>query len=281
MQIASDNAKDKEMVNALSDLNKLMDAQAFLQNPKQFTAQYISSAMINGVFNKFSRQLAAAEAKFFATYPDVMSFHRQDLGQGMSLNVLRERYEQAARNLRLPSARKALITVFMMLDVTDKTPQSEIDLRVRMINEYLARQPGIDKYVKEFDDAKAKYAFGLYVVRMQMDGLVQQLSELPADFADDIRRRGDALYKASKILSDFYDQVFLLAALPGADMALWMLLTLSDGFAALGKGLHLFAYRAGDRQREYNQEIMQLEARADYLARLRGAFDVIYPPSAP
>jgi hypothetical protein len=272
MQIAS---KDPEVAGALADINKLMDAQAFVRNPKQFTAQYISNYLINGAFGKLSRQLAAAEAQFFSTYPDVQSFHQQPLGLGLSLSSLKERYEQATRNLRLPSARKALATVFMLLDVTDKTPQAEIDRRIGIINQYLAKQPDFGTYVKAYNDAKANYAFGLALVWARMDNLRVQLGELPAGFADDIRRRGDALYKAARVLDDSFNQLLPLAALPGGSSALYTLMTLSEGFDQLGKALHEFAYRAGARQGEYKQELARLEARAEQLNRLRGAFDVM------
>jgi Domain of unknown function (DUF4157) len=278
MQIAS---KDPEAADAIADINNLMDAHAFVQNPKQFTAQSITDFMIDGAFGKLARQLAAHEEHFFSTYPDVGSFHGQALVHGMSLDDLDKRYDQATRNLRLPSVRKALATAFMTFDVTDKTPKTEINRRLRMINEYLAKQPEIGKYVKEYEDAKQKYAFGLVMVRMQMDNLRQQLGELPADFADDIRRRGDALFKAASILDDYYHQVLLLSALPGADMAVYMFMKLRDGFSGLGNDLHLFASRAGHRQREYEQEIPRLEARADQLNSVRGAFDVIYPQLSP
>ena len=274
MQIAG---KDPEVADAIADINKLMDAQAFLQNPKQFSAQYISNYLINGAFGKLSRQLAAGEAQFFSTYPDIGVFNRRALGQGMSLDGLRMSYEQAVNNLRLPNGRKALVTVFVMLGVTDSTPQKEIDQRIRVINEYLARQPGIGGYVKQYNEAKQNYAFGLMIVRTQMDNLSQQLGELPAGFADDIRRRGDALYRAARILDDHAKQFILLSALPGADMAVYMFQTLSDGFSHLGEMLRLFAYRAGARQGEYRQEIQRLENRADQLARVRGAFDEINP----
>jgi hypothetical protein len=281
MRVASERVKDKEMADALADINKIMDAHAFLSNPKQYSAQFIADYMIDGAFGKFARQLAAAEAQFFSTYPDVRSFHQQSLGGRTSLDDLKKHYDQAVRNLRLPSARKTLVTVFLMLDITDKTPQKEIDRRIQIINEYLAKQPDIGRYVKEYNDAHGKYAFGLTVVRAQLDNLRQQLGELPAGFADDIRRRGDALHKAAKVIDDFYDQVIPLAALPGGDIALYMLMKLSDGFSGLGDGLYDFAYRAGARQGEYKQEIQRLEAQADKLNILRGAFDVIYPKSSP
>ena len=282
MRVASERVKDKEMADALADINKIMDAHAFLSNPKQYSAQFIADYMIDGAFGKFARQLAAAEAQFFSTYPDVRSFHQQSLGGGgTSLDDLEKRYDQAFRNLRLPSARKTLATVFFMLDITDKTPQKEIDRRIQIINEYLSKQPDIGTYVKGYNDAYVNYAFGLTVVRAQMDNLRQQLGELPAGFADDIRRRGDALHKAAKVIDDFYRQVFLLIALPGGDVALYMLMKLSAGFSSLGDGLYDFAYWAGGRQDEYRQEIQRLETQADKLNSLRGAFDVIYPKSSP
>lgn len=276
-RVASANAKDKEMADAIADMNKLLDAQAFLQNPKQFSAQYIAGYMVNGAFGKLSRQLAAAEARFFSTYPDVPRFHEMPLGNGMTLNALQRRYDETARNLRLPSARKTLITVFMMLNVTENTPKAEIDLRIGMINQYLASQPQIGKYIKEYNEAKVNYAFGLAMIRSKIDNLYHMLEELPAGFADDIRRRGDALYDAAKILEKFYNEVYLLSALPGGSTALYLLMTLSEGFAGLGAGLHQFPYRAGARKAEYKREILRLETQADHLSRLRGAFDVIYP----
>src|SRR5215467_4242473 len=64
-------AKDKEAADAISDIRKLIDAHAFLRNPKQFTAQYVSDYMINRAFGELSRQFAASEAEFVSTYPDV------------------------------------------------------------------------------------------------------------------------------------------------------------------------------------------------------------------
>src|SRR4029077_12244159 len=168
MRITSERVKDKEMADALADINKIMDAHAFLSNPKRYSAQFIADYMIAGAFGKFARQLAAAEAQFFATYPNVRSFHQQSLGGGTSLDDLEKRYDQAFRNLRLPSARKTLATVFFMLDITDTTPQKEIDRRIQIINEYLAKQPDIGTYVKEYNDAHGKYAFGLMVARAQI-----------------------------------------------------------------------------------------------------------------
>lgn len=270
-------SKDPEMGAAIADMNRLLDAQAFLQNPKRYSANFLASYMINGAFGKFARQLAETEAQFFSTYPDVRNFSQQHLGHGMNLKALQERYEETSRNLRIPDARKALVTVFLTLDLNENSSKEEIDRRIGLINQYLSRQPQIGTYVKEFDKAKANYAFGLAMVRAKIDNLQQQLGELPGDFADNIRRRGDALFSAAKILEAFYDQVFPLNALPGASSMLYMLLQLSEGFAALGRGLHQFAYRAGGRQAEYKQEIARLETVADRLSKVRGAFDVIYP----
>jgi hypothetical protein len=278
-RLASQNPKDKETADAIADINKLLDAHAFVSNPAHFTAQYIAGYLVNGAFGKLSRRLAAAEAQFFSTYPDVQQFHSQSLGQGTSLDDLDRLYRESVRILRLPSARKTLATAFVFLGITGKTPQSEIDLRKQLLNEYLARQPDIGLYVTQYNEAQKKYAFGLAWVRLHMDALRRQLSELPPDFADEIGRRGDALLKAARIVDDFYNKVVLLSALPGADMALYMLMTLSDGLTRLGEQLHLFAYRAGARQREYEQEIMRLEARADQIGKLQGAFDAMYQKS--
>jgi uncharacterized protein DUF4157 len=284
LRIASEHPQDKEMADVIDATNTLMDVQALAQNPEQFAAQKLADFAIDAAFGKFERQLAADEARFFSTYPDVQSFYQQPLGYGMSLYDLRKRYEVAWFNLRLPSARKTLATVFMMLGVTDETPQTEIDRRMRMIHEYLAKEPGIGKYVREYDDAKEKYAFGLMTVRMRMDNLSEQLGELPAGFADDIRRRGDALLKVGGILGDYYkqfQQVVVLSAVPGADLTAYMMLRLSDGFSGLGEKLYHFASRAGARQGEYKHEIPRLEAQAEYLDRLRGVIDVIRPQSSP
>jgi hypothetical protein len=270
-------SKDPEMGAAIADMNRLLDAQAFLRNPRQYSANFFASYMINGAFGKFTRQLAEAEARFFSTYPDVRSFSQQPLVHGMTLNALQGRYEETSRNLRIPDARQALVNVFLTLDLNENSPKEEFDRRIGLINQYLSRQPQIGTYVKEFDEAKVNYAFGLVMVSAKIDNLQQQLGELPGDFADNIRRRGDALFSAEKILKEFYDQVLLLNALPGASAMLYMLLQLSEGFAGLGRGLHQFAYRAGGRQAEYKQEIARLETVADRLSKVRGAFDVIYP----
>src|SRR5690606_16293924 len=187
-------AQDKEMGAFIADMNRLLDADTLIRNPKQFSANFLASFMINGAFGKYARQLAAEETKFFTTYPDVPSFSQQPLFRGMSLTALRLRYEQTARNLRLPDARKTLITAFAMLGLNENTTQAEIDQRIAFINAALARQPTIGTYVKEFETAKTEYAFALAVVAMKIDTLREQLANLPRGFADDIRRRGDALF---------------------------------------------------------------------------------------
>src|SRR5262249_4968094 len=155
------------------------------------------------------------ENKFFGKYPELGTFHTDTVVHGASLDELRRRYDQATRNLRLPSARKTLVTAFVMLDITDKTPQKEIDRRIDIINAYLLKQPEIGGYIKAYNEAKLNYAFGLAWVKNRIENLVHDLSELPADFADDIRRRGDALHKAAAILRDFYDNIYFVAAFGG------------------------------------------------------------------
>lgn len=110
-----------------------------------------------------------------------------------------------------------------------------------------------------------------------MDNLSAQLKELRADFADDIRRRGDVLLAVAHSLDELSEQILLLAALPGGDLAWSMFQTLSEGFAGLGNGLHMFAYKAGLRKGEYDREILRPESEGSR----RGAFDVIFPQSSP
>lgn len=271
-------SKDPEMGALIADMNRLLDAESFIRNPRQFSANFLASYMINGAFGKFARQLGEAEARFFSTYPDVATFSRQPLGRGMNLTTLRLSYEETARNLRIPDARKTLMTVFATLDLNENSSKAGVDRRIALIDQYLLRQPQIGTYVKKFNDAKADYAFGLALVRTRIDTLQQQLGELPQEFADDLRRRGDALLAAAKILEDFYDDMFPLNALPGASTMLYMLLQLSKGFAGLGGSLYRFADRAGGRRAEYQQEIARLELLADRLSKVRGAFDIIHPP---
>jgi hypothetical protein len=80
---------------------------------------------------------------------------------GANLGQLRQQYEKAMRQLRVPRARAALIKVFFIIGVTDKTPPAEIKARLKLADKATAQAPGLKPYVDAYYTAYDTYAFAL------------------------------------------------------------------------------------------------------------------------
>ena len=122
------------MADALADINKIMDCPRLLVEP-----QAILGPVHRRLHDRWRvRQLRAPSSprpkrSSFRPIPNVRkaSTSRAWAAAERASTTFEKRYDQAFRNLRLPSARKTLATVFFMLDITDKTPQKEIDRRIQ------------------------------------------------------------------------------------------------------------------------------------------------------
>jgi hypothetical protein len=260
---------------------KMMDAKAFIDNPKGFGAQKLAQYFLDSAFSKLQSELGDQEAAFWRKYPDVKEFHRKDVGSGQTLDSLKAAYADAIKGLQTPKARHDLTIAFVILGLPDNAPQSEIDKRIEVINAMLANQPGIGPYVQRYNQAQEYYLVALQAVWRDITSRVGMFDQLPKDYFDQIRRRGDVLVDTSKILDEFADKLALLSAFPGVDEALWLVNGVAEGVGGLGGELQLFAAEAGRQEEFYKLELNRLKQEIDRINSLHGAFDMIYRRSSP
>jgi hypothetical protein len=134
--------------------------------------------------------------------------------------------------------------------------------------------------VQHYNEAQEYYLVALQAVWRDITSRVGMFDQLPKDYFDQIRRRGDVLLDTSKILAEFADKLALIP-LPGVDEALWLVNGVAEGVAGLGGELQIFAAEAGDQKRLYQDELIRLSAEIEHISNLHGAFDVIYSRSSP
>src|SRR5262249_23313278 len=132
-------------------------------------------------------------------------------------------------------------------------------------------------YVRRYQTAKTDYRDGLNADKWKLQILIDELERFPAGFADQIRRRGDALAKMSTVLEGYANWFTQppLAALPGADLGYWIYSELASGFEDLGKRVRVFADTAGGRKAEYEAELKRLEQISARVRSVRGIVDAI------
>jgi len=274
-------AQDPEAADAISKMTKVLDAHSAITDPAHFGAQKIADYAMDQAFDALSQKLTDGEAQFFEAYPDIRELHAQRSVNGTSLDELRQRYAEAAGALRIPDARRELFTAFVMADVTEQTPSSEVRHREQIVDAYLATLPGVGDVVNRYFAARNDYAKALGAAEIGLGWRLKQLETLPPDFADEIRRRGERLCEISRDVDEYAKWFAELSAIPGADVGAWLYHRLATGFDALGQGLSAFAEVAGGRKSEYERDLADLEAISTHLNELRGTFDVISPPTRP
>jgi len=272
---------DPQIADTYSDLMRIMDAKALIDDPKGFGAQKLANYFLNSAFTKLALELAEQEAAFWTKYPDAASLSRKDVGFGQTLDSLKGAYRDAIKGLQTPKARRDLTVAFVMLGLPPSAPQSEIDKRLDVINAMLANEPDIGPYVQRYNEVQRNYFIALGAVWADISWRVAMLDELPKEYFDQIRRRGDVLVDTSKILDEFAEKLALLSALPGVDDALWLVNSVAEGVAGLGGELQIFAADAGQKKRVYKIELDRLAQEIEHISNLHGAFDVIYGRSAP
>jgi hypothetical protein len=270
MDTARANPEDKDLADLVTHINTALDVKNFIENPKSFAAGAVKAALTQGVFNHFANSLEKDRASFVAEFPDVASVHADPFSNGVSLDGYQQQYvrSRAALALRLPRARKTLVYTLVLLGISDKTPEEVIAARLRQADELLAKSPDVAPYARSYYQAYDSYALALTVVREGLDRRKEKLANLPAGFAADLRRRGDALYRAKTALEDIYLELVQspLIAFEPVEMAALEMQGLSEGFGNLATGLHSFASLAENRGREYDNDIRQLAVQSRKLA---------------
>jgi hypothetical protein len=273
--------RDPQIAATYSDLMHLMDAKALVDDPKGFAAQKLANYFLDSAFSKLKSQLAEQEAAFWNKYPDLRHFHQIDVGSGQTLDSLNAAYADEIKGLQTPKARHDLTTAFVMLGLPENAPQSEIDKRIKVINAMLANQPDIGPYVQRYNEAQRAYLIALGTVWTGISLTMATLEQLPTDYFDQIRRRGDLLINTAKILDELAKKVAWLSALPGGDAACFLVNKVAEGVRDLGEGLQDFESSAGQRKGEYQRELDRLSKEIGHINNLHGAFDVIYRRSSP
>jgi len=259
-KLAQQNPGDKEFTTAVDTMDKILDAKSFVESPIHFVAGKVKDQLIQGVFNHFSTSLNTVRQKFEGKFPDVPALHKDPLNTGVSLEDYKKNYEKALAALRIPDARKVLYYVAALIDTNENTPREEIERRIALANQELAKLPGLGEYVKSYYDARDRYNFAIAALTNQLGLLDDEWAKLPAGLADDLRRRGGALGDAAKVLHDAHQQLW------DSGLVIWApvlaaasdLETLGDGFGGLGGQFGEFAEEVGRRKAEYDREFDRL-----------------------
>jgi hypothetical protein len=255
-QFIRENSHDKDLNWALDTLDKAADLHSFLENPAQFAAQSIKTQMIQGVFDHFSGILTGEQQKFTDRFPDVATIHKDPLDQGIALETYERAYNQAKANLSIPAKRKTLMYAYFLLGTNENTPDEEKKKRIAIANQVLLQQPDIAQYVNQFNQVHDLYAWALFSVTNEENVLLDELGNLPAGFADELRRRGTALNNAGNALTDLSDRIMksgLIVFDPVFAVAS-ELETLGSNFSRLGAQFDDFSDLAGHRRKEYETD---------------------------
>jgi hypothetical protein len=267
-KVAHDNPEDKDFKAAVDIVDKALDVKSFVQNPIGHAASKIKTEVIQGVFRHFSSSLDTARQRFTRKFPDVLALHENPVNTGVSLEGYEKTYNESVAALRTPDARKAVLYAYVLLGTNENTPGKEIERRLGIANEMLARLPGLGEYVKKYQDAKSYYGAAMFAVSNRLGVLSDELAQQPAGVADELLRRGHALRKAGAALTDASDQLMgsgLVAFLPVLEVATDLQM-LGEGFAGLGAQFNEFADLVAGRKGEYDRDIKRLEAQGAKMA---------------
>lgn len=258
-KLAQEHPGDKDLVAAVDTLNKALDAKSLVENPKGFIAEKIKAELIQAVFDRFAKPLKTARQSFEAKCPAVGALHNDPLDTGISLEGYKKNYDNALAALKVPNAQKTFLYVLVLMGLDENTPREEVEQRIALANEQLAKLPGMAKYVKAYNDARDRYNFALAAVTNQLGLRDDELAKY-AGVADDLRRRAEALETAAKILNNAARELW------ESNLVVWApvlaaaqdLETLGDGFAGLGRQLREFADTIDRRKGEYDREFRRL-----------------------
>ena len=261
-ELAQTDPAAKEIVDALDKVGLLQDAESFAKNPKGFTASQAKNALIEAPFNHFGGVLDKMMADFEAKYPDVASLNAAPLLNGASLVQLRQQYEKAMAQLRVPRSRAALIKVFFIIGVNDKTPPDQIKARLKAADKAIAQQPGLKPYVDAYYAAYDAYGFALGIANNTLTDLEESYTKEVSQLAASLRVRAAALDRVSTNLKGVADWImdspFIFFA-PGEE-AWFTFDTLASRFGAFGSRLDGFANSVDARKTDYPAEMKRLEA---------------------
>jgi hypothetical protein len=268
-ELAKTDPAAKEIVDALDQAGLLQDAESFAKNPKGFTATQAKNALIEAPFNHFGGVLDKMLADFEAKYPDVATLNRTPLLKGSNLGQLRQQYEKATLQLRVPRARAALIKVFFIIGVTDKTPPEEIKARLKAADKAIAQAPGLKPSVDAYHAAYDAYAFAIAMANNTLMGLEESYTKEVSELAASLRVRAAALNRISANLKEVADWIMdsPFIYFPMGEMAWLDFDTLASRFGSFGGRLDGFANAVDARKTAYPAEMQRLEAAANAMVK--------------
>ncbi|MEO5883234.1 MAG: hypothetical protein ABIQ06_12525 [Caldimonas sp.] len=263
-ELAQTDPAAKDIVDALDKADLIQDVESFAKNPKGFTAAQAKNALIEMPFTHFGSVLDKTIADFNAKYPDVASLNRAPMLNGANLGQLRQQYEKAMAQLRAPRARAALIKVFFIIGVNDKTPEAEIKARLKAADKAIAQAPGLKPYVDAYYTAYDMYAFALAAANNQLANLEESYTKEVLQLAASLRVRAAALDRISTNLKGVADWImdspFIL--FPMGEAAWFDFDTLASRFGTFGNRLEGFANAVDARKTDYPAEMKRIEAAA-------------------
>jgi hypothetical protein len=267
-KLAEEHPGDKDLVDTVDTINKIMDAKGFVESPGQFVVGKIKAEAIQGVFNRYSKSINNERQPFEEKVPDVRALHRDPLDTGVSLEEYEKNYDKALAALRVPDARKTLLYVVVLLGLDESTPKEEIERRIGIANQELAKLPGLAKYVEKYNDARDRYNFALAAVTNQLGLGGDEWAKRSAGLADELRLRAEALEAAARILNHAAQQLWESPLIMWAPVlvAAQDLETWAQGFEGLSKQLREFADMVERRKGDYDRELHRLEKEGHRVA---------------
>ena len=176
-QVAAEHPGDKDLAEAVDAVNKAIDVKSFAENPTGFVAGKIKAELIQGVFNRASKSLNAERRSWEERFPAVGTLQKDPLDAGVSLDAYQKNHAKALAGLRVPSARKALLYTFVLMGLDPDAPKEEIERRLRLADQQLAKMPAMAQYIAAYNDAKDRYNFALASVTNQLGLLGDEMGD--------------------------------------------------------------------------------------------------------
>ncbi|NJO12678.1 MAG: hypothetical protein HC872_03520 [Gammaproteobacteria bacterium] len=233
----------------MNETGKLIEAKAFLDNPKSFVAGAASDAMLRAVFGHCRDRLNGSMAEFERRYPSIEQLQSKVLGGSRDLKDFAREYQSALAQLRLPDARKTFLYAAVALQINENTPDHVVRKLLQQADAVLANLPSKKAYVERFYDAKDLYVLATDAVREDVKEHLQGYLKEAGALGAELQRRAAALNQAKGSLDEICETLAnsgLIAWTP-VEIAYLQLNSLAENFGALAAMFQRFGHRVAAR----------------------------------